>query len=431
MGNELFEDFSQPAPVYGSATQGNAPAGRQERQPAGRRTLGHPQQERPHLDSGQMQSLERAERAAWVFPWLPTSQRDAPRDVAVAWREGGRVHSAHTDAGQPFLAHLMQTRPNLVSVVPMAARHHDMARRLGWQVATSTYCLNTMECWANVDKPFLAEQEYIGTPQAEDVLHRYEVVREWFLHHGQVTHLQSEMRFSPYVADMGSRGLLLDVPLAHDTLQAWLRKQTDCVSAFPHINLASPREIQKAMSAQGIHLRSTGASILEDLVDNRGPGARLASACLVYRKASGVIAKLESYLGHVASDQRVYSDWYQHGAATGRMTCRNPALQQVDKKSGLRNLFHAGEGRSLVAIDYSAQDLRVMACLSSDATLAGMLQEPDMDPHAETQRKLGLPSRDVAKILTYALPYGAGVQRIAKLTHLPPANAKAYINALP
>jgi DNA polymerase-1 len=87
-----------------------------------------------------------------------------------------------------------------------------------------------------------------------------------------------------------------------------------------------------------------------------------------YRKAS----KLASTYGAgwlengYHQDGRVYASWRQLRAATGRMACDHPNLQNIPRSGSLRSSIRAPEGRVFVIADYPQIELRIAAKVSGD-----------------------------------------------------------------
>lgn len=72
-------------------------------------------------------------------------------------------------------------------------------------------------------------------------------------------------------------------------------------------------------------------------------------------------------------DGCTYPTIYTLGADTGRMSCVRPNLQQVSRAGGLRECLVARPGKLLIAADFSSVEVRVLAGLSQDTNLVGML----------------------------------------------------------
>src|SRR4029077_3361095 len=49
---------------------------------------------------------------------------------------------------------------------------------------------------------------------------------------------------------------------------------------------------------------------------------------------------------------RIYADWWQLGANSGRMACSSPNLQNLPRDARYRRCFTAAAGRVLVKADY-------------------------------------------------------------------------------
>src|SRR5439155_4757867 len=97
---------------------------------------------------------------------------------------------------------------------------------------------------------------------------------------------------------------------------------------------------------------------------------------------------------HVAADGRIYSTWRQLGAASGRMSCSDPNLQQLPR-GAYRRCIVAPPGRVLVKADYSQIELRIAAKVSGDKALLEAYQRGE-DLHTITARNV-LGIADVTK----------------------------------
>jgi DNA polymerase-1 len=97
-------------------------------------------------------------------------------------------------------------------------------------------------------------------------------------------------------------------------------------------------------------------------------------------------------------------------AATGRLACSNPNLQQQPKEA--RHMYVPdNEGMYFVELDWSQAELRVAAHLSRDEA---MLEALKGDIHAVTQSALGC-DRTRAKNVVYGSAYGAGPKKLQEV----------------
>jgi DNA polymerase-1 len=172
-------------------------------------------------------------------------------------------------------------------------------------------------------------------------------------------------------------------------------------------NWNSPRQVIQAMKLAGCELKDTTD---ETLASTDHPLARLLRR---YRLAQKRVTTYgANWLSHVATDGRVYPSWRQLGAASGRMSCGDPNMQQLPRGEHRRCVV-APPGRVLVKADFSQIELRIAAKVSGDEALLEAYRQGE-DLHARTACDvLGVgevtdESRRLAKALNFGLLYGMG-----------------------
>jgi DNA polymerase-1 len=112
---------------------------------------------------------------------------------------------------------------------------------------------------------------------------------------------------------------------------------------------------------------------------------------------------------------RIYADWKQIGAESGRTSCSNPNLQNLPRDPRYRKCFLAPPGRVLIKADYSQIELRIAAKISGDAKMIIAFQS-GQDLHALTaslvlNKQLADVDKDdrrIAKAINFGLLYGMG-----------------------
>ncbi|MEA3316241.1 MAG: DNA polymerase I, partial [Campylobacterota bacterium] len=96
-------------------------------------------------------------------------------------------------------------------------------------------------------------------------------------------------------------------------------------------------------------------------------------------------------LGKESSENKIHTSFIQTGTATGRLSSKNPNLQNIPvrTKAGryIREGFIASDGYKLVGIDYSQIELRLLAHYSKDPALLEAFIE-NKDIHLETAIKI-------------------------------------------
>ena len=137
---------------------------------------------------------------------------------------------------------------------------------------------------------------------------------------------------------------------------------------------------------------------------------------------------------------RVHTQFSQTTAATGRLSSRDPNLQNVPIRTELgreiRRAFIAEPGWRLISADYSQIELRVLAHLSGDANLSEAFRL-DEDIHDRTALKVfgensGLSAHELrrrAKIINYALLYGKTAFTLSRDIGVTTEAAKEFIAA--
>lgn len=87
----------------------------------------------------------------------------------------------------------------------------------------------------------------------------------------------------------------------------------------------------------------------------------------------------------VGKEGHVHTSYIIHGTATGRLSSRDPNLQNVPKK--VRKVFVAPEGYVFVRADYSNLELRVLAWVSKDEPAMDMF-EAGLNAHDENTKTM-------------------------------------------
>jgi DNA polymerase-1 len=158
------------------------------------------------------------------------------------------------------------------------------------------------------------------------------------------------------------------------------------------------------------------------------------SLMLQYRKLSRDLSFLE--LASESENGRVHPRYHQCRIATGRVSCTDPALQNIRKE--IREQYVLPEHRHLlVEADYKQAEARLLAYYSRDEKLQEIFTDESKDVFEETavhfnrlftEYDVKL-SRDDAKTLFYSITYGATGEKVASALGIDPeiANTIVYI----
>jgi DNA polymerase-1 len=234
---------------------------------------------------------------------------------------------------------------------------------------------------------------------------------------------QIEQRCQPAIVWMGGHGVALDKVCwqsrARTAADDAERLRQDLDQAAPKKpgnglfvdawNWSSTQQAQEALALAGCAVENTSDETLA-AVDH--PLADLLRRYRLAHKRGSTYGV--DWLKHVADDGRVYPSWRQIGAASGRMSCSCPNMQQLPRGEH-RRCIAAPPGRVLVKADYSQIELRIAAKVSGDAALLEAYQRGE-DLHMRTARDvLGIEDvtkehRQLAKALNFGLLYGMGAR---------------------
>ncbi|PHR57793.1 MAG: DNA polymerase I [Arcobacter sp.] len=165
---------------------------------------------------------------------------------------------------------------------------------------------------------------------------------------------------------------------------------------------------------------STDEKVLNGLFDAHDIIPALLNYREVFKLYSTYITPLLE-LGLANEDKRIHTSFLQTGTATGRLSSKNPNLQNIPVRSPMgakiRQAFIAEEGKTLIGIDYSQIELRLLAHFSQDPTLLDAFAH-DKDIHRQTAVAIfgedeADAKRNVAKTVNFGLLYGMGPKKLS------------------
>ncbi len=208
----------------------------------------------------------------------------------------------------------------------------------------------------------------------------------------------------------------------------------------------SPKQLQRILFEKlklpASKRTKTGFSTDEGVLEQLAAQHELPARILAYRH----LAKLKSTyvdalppLIHPATG-RIHPTFVQTGAATGRLSCANPNLQNIPIRSPegvrIREAFVPAEGCALVSADYSQVELRILAHYSGDDSLIEAFRSGE-DIHRRTWAEVaGKTPDDVtqeerarAKAVNFGIIYGSSAYGLANQLGIASGEAQATIDA--
>ncbi|MDR1285198.1 MAG: DNA polymerase I [Campylobacteraceae bacterium] len=257
-----------------------------------------------------------------------------------------------------------------------------------------------------------------------------------------------EFLFIEILRDMENEGIKVDT----DYLSKLLQKSESAIGELTkeiyklcdrEFNINSPQQMGnilfehlglKAYKKTKIGY-STDENVLSELVKEHPVVEKLLEYRELYKLKSTYIEPLLK-LGLSDKNSRVRTSFLQTGTSTGRLSSKEPNLQNIPVRTELgkevRAAFIAKEGFKLIGIDYSQIELRLLAHFSLDEALVNAFMG-DKDIHFETAVKLfgenAKSMRNVAKSINFGLLYGMGARKLAQTINVSQTEAKGYIDS--
>ncbi len=179
------------------------------------------------------------------------------------------------------------------------------------------------------------------------------------------------------------------------------------------LNLNSPEQLKQALNNKGYDIQSTGKTARAAFADDP-----IFKALEDYKEAGDLWKKFINTLPDFINPKthRVYGNFKQYGAASGRFTCGKPNLQQQPSRfKEWRTIFTAEPGNKIVACDFSQIELRIVGQLAQDTKYIDAYKTKQ-DLHKRTAAAMfNVPlsevtkdQRNVAKSVNFGLNYGMG-----------------------
>jgi len=237
-----------------------------------------------------------------------------------------------------------------------------------------------------------------------------------------------EFEFINILIDMENEGIKLDIKLFERVKIDLIEKLKVSEEKIHELsdsrfNVNSPKQLGEILFNQlklpVIKKTKTGFStdekVLHALLDKHEIIAHILSYRELYKLKSTYIEPLLKYAK--ANDKsRIFTSLLQTGTQTGRLSSKNPNLQNIPTRSDIRAGFIAKDGYKLIGIDYSQIELRLLAHFSEDEALIKAFQE-DKDIHLETSIKIfgerAREKRAIAKTINFGLIYGMGANKLS------------------
>ncbi|UWR22306.1 DNA polymerase I [Sulfitobacter sp. S190] len=273
------------------------------------------------------------------------------------------------------------------------------------------------------------------------------------LHRAQTTRVYEtlERPLVPVLAAMERSGVKVDRDTLSRMSNAFAQKMAGLEDeihtlAGRSFNVGSPKQLGEILfDEMGIEggkkgktgAYATGADVLEDLATEHDLPARVLDWRQLSKLKSTYTDALQDHIN--ADTGRVHTSYSITGASTGRLASTDPNLQNIpirtEEGRRIREAFVAEEGKTLVALDYSQIELRLLAHIADIPALKQAFAE-GQDIHAMTASEMfDVPLDEMtsdirrqAKAINFGVIYGISGFGLARNLRIPRAEAQGFID---
>ncbi len=211
------------------------------------------------------------------------------------------------------------------------------------------------------------------------------------------------------------------------------------------VNLNSPKQLAVLLFDQlGLPVQSktkTGYSTNAEVLETLSSLHEVPRLLLEYREISKLKGTYVDPLPRMRDRKtgKIHTSFHQTVAATGRLSCTEPNLQNIPIRSRrgrmIRQAFLPSPGNTLLSADYSQIELRLLAHFSDDLDLLDAFRR-DQDVHKRTAAEIfgatleevSDEQRSLAKAINFGLMYGKTAFGLAEELHISRKQAKEMID---
>lgn len=271
---------------------------------------------------------------------------------------------------------------------------------------------------------------------------------------GKYEYYRYRMRVTKVLIDVQMNGVAVSLDALDELEEKYNRQCAQhlkvlCSIAGEDFNPQSPKQIADYFASKGVLSPSFDSDHLKKL-KREGREVEFIDALLAYRYAAKVIGSfITNVRSKVGEDGRIHPYYLPHGAKTGRLSAKGPAIQTMGRDSGIKRTLVAEPGCKIISCDYSQAELRTVAELADDEAMIAAFQPgapdffddlmtkiwPDEFPSIEVYEefkhehpKAAKNRRALVKSVVYGLGYGRGVKAIATALEQPIDNAQHVVD---
>ena len=325
-------------------------------------------------------------------------------------------------------------------------------RYLGHRPIEIKSLLGTGKSQVTFDKVPIEEAVKYASEDADITLRLWQLFKPE-LHRKKVTTVYEtlERPLVPVLAQMEMHGIKVDAGTLARMSNSFAQKMAELEDAIHALagtkfNVGSPSQVGDIlfgrMGIAGGKKGKTGkyatpADVLEDLATEHDLPGRVLDWRQLQKLKSTYTDSLQDHVNPATG--RVHTSYSIAGANTGRLASTDPNLQNIPVRTEegrrIREAFVAEDGRSLVSLDYSQIELRILAHVAGIEALKEAFRD-GQDIHAATASEMfGVPLDEMtaevrrqAKAINFGVIYGISGFGLARNLRIPRAEAQGFID---
>ncbi len=238
-----------------------------------------------------------------------------------------------------------------------------------------------------------------------------------------------ENRISAILYKMEREGIEVDIDYLNK-LEIETKERLDTAQnriyefAGEEFNLNSPKQVGNILYGK-LQIPSRTKKTDEITLKSIGGRYPIIEKLLEYREEFKLLTTYIRPLKSYGEIGRVHTTFIQTGTATGRLSSKNPNLQNIPTGSKIRNSFIAKDGYMLLSLDYSQIELRLLAHFSEDKKLIEIFQNGG-DIHSIVAQQLEV-DRRIAKTVNFGIIYGMGYKKLGSTLQISDNRAREIL----
>ena len=266
----------------------------------------------------------------------------------------------------------------------------------------------------------------------------------------QELYFSVELPLIPILAEMELTGIHIKKEILESQGESFKNRideiRKEIFSEVGHeFNIASPKQLQTVLFEErklpAIKKVKTGYSTDNSVLEELCSMDVIPGLVLEYRSFTKLLSTyIEALPKSADKNGRIHTTFVQTGTATGRLSSRDPNLQNIPVREAegraIRSAFVTEGGKSLISADYSQIELVLLAHLSGDKVLSAAFNS-GKDVHRATaalifnidEGQVTAEMRRVAKTINFGVMYGMSAFRLSKELKIPRNQADSFIKS--